>query len=86
MKSFIMGMKGLVTDAVFKRGQKLVEDLTYGAEAYQATELPPTMIQNADSAFKNGEILTDKIALWVDAGFAAGPFVSPPCRVSEQMH
>jgi hypothetical protein len=71
-------MKGAVSEAVLKRGLKLVHDLSYGADAYQKTELPPTTIQNADSAYKHGEVLTDKIALWVELGFAAGPFEVPP--------
>jgi hypothetical protein len=41
MKSFVLGMKGAVSDVVLKRGLKLVEDLSVGADAYQKTELPP---------------------------------------------
>jgi hypothetical protein len=78
LKDLVMGMKGSVPESIYKRGMKLIEDLTFGAEAYQASELPPTTIQNADSAYQHGEFLTDKIALWVDSGFAAGPFETPP--------
>jgi hypothetical protein len=57
---------------------KLIEDLQYGASAYQLYKLPPTDVPNCSSAYEYGQQLTDKIATWVDAGIVKGPFKCPP--------
>jgi hypothetical protein len=76
-------MKHLSSSAEFNRGLKLLADLKNGANAYQKESLPPATIPNANSAFKHGIMLTDKLASWVDVGFMAGPF---QCQGSEQTH
>ena len=62
-----------------RRAEKILLDLKKGAEAYQKKpELPPVTVKNAESAFKYGRVLTDKIASWITKGFVAGPFDCPP--------
>jgi hypothetical protein len=61
-----------------RRMEKLLLDLREGAEAYQKGWLPPVTVQNALSAFEHGEMLTDKLASWVDSGIVCGPFNVPP--------
>ncbi len=64
--------------AELKRAYKTVHDIKEGAEAYQMSELPPIMVENYESAYENGALITDKIACWIESGFVAGPFDSPP--------
>jgi hypothetical protein len=62
----------------FNRGMKLVDSLVVGAPAHQRFELGPISVPNTQSAIEHGMYLTDKIAVWVDSGFVAGPFEYPP--------
>jgi hypothetical protein len=66
------------TSHQIKRGNKLVHDLRNGADAYQCRPLPPARIPNIPSAEEHGEMLTDKLASWVDSGIARGPYPYPP--------
>jgi hypothetical protein len=61
-----------------KRAKMLLKDLKTGANAYQKGQLPPIKVPNAPSAAEFGELLTDKLATWVDSGIACGPFKTPP--------
>jgi hypothetical protein len=61
-----------------KRGGKLLDDLTVGADAYQKKPLPPCVVPNICSAEQHGDMLTDKLASWVDSGIACGPFKDLP--------
>jgi hypothetical protein len=61
-----------------KRGEKLVTDIREGADAYQVRPLPAMQVPNAASAEQHGEMLTDKLATWVETGIARGPFRTPP--------
>ena len=68
-----------MSDTEKRRARQLLEDLTRGAGAYQKEPaLPPVTVQNSESAFKYGRLLTDKIASWIKKGFVAGPFDNPP--------
>jgi hypothetical protein len=79
LKQLILGARNKLTCHQFNRGMRLVEDLQYGASAYQKEPpLPPTDIPNIPSAYEYGMQLTDKIAAWLDAGFVKGPFKYPP--------
>ncbi len=44
--------------------------------------LPGLIEKNAPSAIENGEFMTDVLVTWVKKGFVAGPFITPPIRVS----
>jgi len=61
-------------------GQKALKSLQEGAKAYQKTYLPAAALKNASSAAENGAAVTKKIAEWIQTGFVAGPFHSPPLK------
>ena len=67
-----------MTRAERKRANKIFKDLQVGADAYQRSELPPITSRNAKTAYEHGALLTDTIATWVNKGFVAGPFDTPP--------
>ena len=62
----------------FKRAERTIENLKHGANAYQKSDLPPITVLNAKSALHHGELITDKIASWINDGYVAGPFDTPP--------
>jgi hypothetical protein len=62
----------------YKRAKVLLKDLSTRANAYQKGQLPPIKVPNAPSAAEFGELLTEKLATWVDSGIACGPFKIPP--------
>ena len=70
--------KNEMLQSEFKRATKVIEDLKHGANAYQKSVLPPITVQNTRSALHHGALITDKIASWVNDGYVAGPFDSPP--------
>jgi hypothetical protein len=61
------------------RSLKAVQYLREGAPSFQETSLPACYVKNASSTTKHGKEITENIATWVDEGYAAGPFDSPPC-------
>jgi hypothetical protein len=60
------------------RGGRVIENLKNGASSFQKGPLPSCFVDNTVSTYKNGESVTDVVASWVKAGFAAGPFQTPP--------
>ena len=70
--------KTLLNKAEYERGKKIVNFLTNGAPSYQKSKLPPVFCKNARSTLDHGAQLTDTVADWVEKGFVAGPFDSPP--------
>lgn len=61
-----------------RRAGKVLHDLKFGASSCQKSELPPISCNNAKTALKYGELLTDKLASWIKQEFVAGPFDCPP--------
>jgi len=61
-----------------KRAEKLLNDLWNGGSAYQKEYLPPAAVPNAKTAYEHGQMLTDKIATWIEDKYVAGPFDQPP--------
>ena len=61
-----------------ERGGRVIENLKNGASSFQKGPLPSCYVENTASTYKNGESVTDVVASWVKAGFAAGPFPVPP--------
>jgi len=61
-----------------KRAELLLKDLWEGGSAYQKTQLPPATVPNARTAYDHGQMLTDKIATWIEDGYVVGPFSQPP--------
>jgi hypothetical protein len=78
LRKMLVASEDKLTIHQFRRGEKVLEDLQFGASAAQKTELPPITVKNASSAFENGRMLTEKIASWVETGFVAGPFSTIP--------
>jgi hypothetical protein len=60
------------------RGGRVIDNLRNGASSFQKGPLPSCYVENTASTYKNGESVTDVVASWVKAGFAAGPFSVPP--------
>jgi len=67
-----------LTYAQLQRGLGAVNLVTNGADCKQKHDLPACMQNNANSAIKYGEAVTDTVASWIKDGFVAGPFDSPP--------
>ena len=67
-----------MTSSELRRAKRVLEDLSFGASAFQKTDLPPLSTANSKSAYENGATLTDTIATWVKKGFVAGPFDTAP--------
>lgn len=63
-----------------KRAGKLLEDLSVGGSAYQEVDLPAATLPNAKSAYVHGQMLTEKIASFIEEGFVKGPFVGAPLK------
>lgn len=57
-----------------------VRNITQGTKVKLTKPLPPMQSKNANSAFRNGEFMTDQLAGWVKNKFVAGPFHSPPIQ------
>ncbi len=70
--------KSKLSRTELRRAEREVTDLTLGASAYQIKELPACITPNAKSAFVHGELLTDKLASWIEKGFVSGPFSCAP--------
>ena len=77
-ESRVLSVKDKMMGTEFSRAERVIQDLKYGASAYQISDLPPLKSYNAKSAFENGALLTDTMATWVKKGFVAGPFETPP--------
>jgi len=69
-----------MTRCQVRRAERVLSDLRNGASAYQRSSLPPMTAPNARTAIEHGALLTDKIAGWIESGFVAGPFDSPPVK------
>jgi hypothetical protein len=54
------------------------KSLTEGANAYQECELPGEIMKNAPSIIQHGNSFTTTLKEWIEKGFVAGPFFSPP--------
>ena len=61
-----------------KRADKVLKDLKEGADAYQKDTLPAMSTYNSKTSYKNGEMLTDKVATWIEGEIVSGPFKNPP--------
>jgi hypothetical protein len=71
--------KNKMTNHQFERSLKAIDYLKNGAPAFQEKTLLGCYVKNAASTLRYGREITDNIATWVNEGFAAGPFDSPPC-------
>jgi hypothetical protein len=71
--------KHLMTKHQEERSLKAVEYLKNGAPSFQETTLPACFVRNSSSTYKHGKEITENIATWIEEGYAAGPFESPPC-------
>jgi hypothetical protein len=58
--------------------EKAVNFLQEGAPAYQSKYLKPLSLSNAPSIIEYGNIFTTTLSEWIEKGFVAGPFLSPP--------
>ena len=68
----------VLTTAEIMRGEKSIKFLREGGPAYQKTPLPSCSVENAPSAVKLGDIVTDNIATWIKKDFVSGPYDCPP--------
>jgi len=60
-----------------KLGEKAIEILKYGSKTTFKREEPSNFSNNARSAFRHGEQITDTVADWVKKKYVAGPFDNP---------
>ena len=78
LESMVPSLKDKLTVCEFERATKCIENLKFGASAYQKQPLPSCLCDNAKSAVVNGRNVTDVVGSWIKKGFVAGPFDSPP--------
>ena len=57
-----------------------IKNLTEGAPSHQLTELKGGFMRNASSASEHGATFTEVLATWLEKGFVAGPFITPPLK------
>jgi len=70
--------KDKMTIHQLERSLKAVDHLRNGAPAHQSEILPGCFVKNSKTAFTYGKFVTEEIATWIEKGYAAGPFDSPP--------
>ncbi len=80
LEEVISSLETKMSSSQLKRARRVLNDLKFGADACQKSELPPISVANARSALENGALLTDKIASWVKCGFGSGPFSFCPLQ------
>jgi hypothetical protein len=73
-------LKSKLLASELSRGFKAVKYLREGASVNPIRRLGPCQVPNSKVAVKYGEEVTDSIGSWIDKGFVAGPFVSPPLK------
>ena len=61
-----------------KKARETVKNLKIGAPSYQLSHLKGSMMRNANSATTHGAMFTETLENWIQEGFVAGPFLSPP--------
>ena len=61
-----------------KKARETIRNLKIGAPSYQLSQLKGSMMKNANSASTHGAMFTETLENWIQEGFVAGPFLSPP--------
>ena len=61
-----------------KKAKETIKNLKLGAPSYQLSRLKGGIMKNANSANKHGAMFTETLENWIQEGFVAGPFMSPP--------
>jgi len=61
-------------------GDKAIKILKYGSKTTFKRGEPSNFSNNARSAFRHGEQITDTVADWVKKKYVAGPFENPPFK------
>jgi hypothetical protein len=61
-----------------RTAEAALDSLVSGANAYQKCELPGDILKNAPSIEKHGNSFTTTLQEWIEKGFVAGPFFTPP--------
>ena len=62
------------------RANSCIKNFIEGAPAHQVKNLPAVFVKNSNSTFKNGRLVTDKVATWIKEDIVAGPFTDPPLK------
>jgi hypothetical protein len=84
LRACVEKVKKDLTQSELARAEKCLDYLSNGAPSFQKSPLGPCLVKNLTAALKFGPEVTDSIASWIKKGFVAGPFISPPCQISEQ--
>ena len=61
-----------------KKARETIRNLKLGAPSYQLSHLKGELMRNANSATTHGAMFTETLENWIQEGFVAGPFLSPP--------
>jgi hypothetical protein len=72
------GVKKYWTIHQCRGAERTFSYLRNGAPAYQKKYLHPMALSNAPSVLEHGNSFTTTLKEWLEKGFVAGPFVSPP--------
>ena len=78
LEQIIEGNKHRLLPSELKRAYKSVNYLKHGGPAFQHKILGPCISKNPNVTLIHGTCVTDTIASWIDKGFVAGPFDTPP--------
>jgi len=79
LESKVFEHRSSMTVHQWERSLKAIDYLRNGAPSHQKSSLPGCFVKNSRSALMHGREVTEAIATWLDEGYAAGPFSSPPC-------
>ena len=80
LESKIQEHSHLMTSHQLDRSLKAVSYLRHGAPSFQLSELKACNVPNSKSTLVHGRAVTEEIATWLSEGYAAGPFIKPPCE------
>ena len=80
LKAKVANMTGRWTSHQKERAARAIKDLSQGASAFQGPPLPSTVVPNAESAYINGEAITDALGAWIKSKIILGPFDQPPVK------
>jgi len=78
LASLLSDLDPYLTETQRLRGQRVLEELTFGVRIPFKRLLPSIQLANTESTFIHGEEFTDTLASWICKGFVSGPFCTPP--------
>jgi len=80
LSHLIKSRSSLLRSAEVSRAARALDFLRNGAPSYLKHSLPTVVCKNNEQVYEHGHHLSATLASWVEKGFLAGPFTSPPLK------